>query len=397
MSPPRRVVLMIETSSGYGRNVLRGIMQYIRSHEEWTVFLEHRALTSELPRWLEDWHGDGVISRSPTPWLWETARKNGVPLVNLVDRRELREAPSVFSDQEAIGRLGAEHLLERGYSQFGFCGFTAESWSEGRGRGFVERLRSAGNPVEVYESAWMGPEVRPWDEEQRELCAWVRGLPRPCGILACNDLRARQVLEACRLCGLAVPEEVAVLGVDNDELLCQLCHPPLSSVIPNTEQIGYLAARLLSRMMQGKSLAASELRTRLPPLGVATRQSTDSLAISDPSIAAAARFIRERACRGVSVGEVVRHVSLSRSALERGFRKYLRHSPQQEIRLVQLKRCQELLAETDLPMERIAQLCGFRHPEYMHVVYKRMFHTTPGAFRKSARGGTRGSGGTPRP
>lgn len=393
MSPPRRVVLMIETSSGYGRDVLRGIMRYIRSHEEWTVFLEHRALTSELPRWLADWHGDGVISRSPTPWLWETARRNGVPLVNLVDRRELRAAPSVFSDQEAIGRLGAEHLLERGFSRFGFCGFVDENWSDGRGRGFIDRLRSARCAVEVYESAWMGPEVRAWDEEQRELCAWVRGLPKPCGVLACNDLRARQVLEACRLCGLAVPEEVAVLGVDNDELLCQLCHPPLSSVIPDTEQIGYQAAELLARMMRGEEVDSSILR--LPPLGVATRQSTDSLAISDPQIAAAARFIREGACRGVSVGDVVRHVSLSRSALERGFRKYLRHSPQQEIRHVQLKRCKDLLAETDLPMERIAQLCGFRHPEYMHVVFKRTFHTTPGAFRKSARGG-QGGGGTSR-
>jgi LacI family transcriptional regulator len=385
---------MIETSSGYGRDVLRGIMRYIRSHEEWTVFLEHRALTSELPRWLADWHGDGVISRSPTSWLWETARRNGVPLVNLVDRRELRTAPSVFSDQEAIGRVGAEHLLERGFSRFGFCGFADENWSDGRGRGFIERLRSASCAVEVYESAWMGPDVRAWDEEQRALCAWVGGLPKPCGILACNDLRARQVLEACRLCGLAVPEEVAVLGVDNDELLCQLCHPPLSSVIPDTEQIGYQAAELLARMMRGEEVNSSLLR--LPPLGVATRQSTDSLAISDPQIAAAARFIREGACRGVSVGDVVRHVSLSRSALERGFRKYLRRSPQQEIRHVQLKRCKDLLAETDLPMERIAQLCGFRHPEYMHVVFKRTFHTTPGAFRKVVRGGKGGGGGTSR-
>lgn len=383
MPPRRRVALIVETSSGYGRALLRGIMRFIRSHEEWSVFLEQRALTSDVPSWLNQWHGDGVITRSMTPWLTESMARNGVPLVNLVDRQLEVVAPAFSSDQVRIGRVAAEHLIERGFRRFGFCGYSAEAWSAGRREGFVSRLREVSVPVEVYESAWLGPEVRAWDIEQQSLCDWLRSLKTPSGVMACNDLRAQQLLDACQLCGISVPEEIAVVGVDNDELLCQLCNPPLSSVIPDTENIGFMAAEALSRMMAREFVPNHVVR--VPPIGVATRQSTDSMAIGDANIAAAVRFIRERACNGTTVEEVLDHLPMSRSALERGFRKYLNRSPQQEIRNVQLKRCRTLLEETDLPMERIAALCGFRHPEYMHVVFKRELGMTPGQYRRAPR------------
>lgn len=376
-----RVALLVETSSGYGRGLLRGIMRYIRAHGEWSVFLEQRDLTTAPPDWLRDWKGDGVISRSMTPWLPEFLSRNGVPLVNLVDRSVLTFAPSVCSDQEVIGRLAAEHLIERGFRQFGFCGFESEAWSEGRRTGFESRLAEQQITPNVYASAWHAPQLRAWDVEQHALTNWLSSLPKPCGVMACNDLRGQQLLDACQLCGLSVPEEVAVIGVDNDELLCQLCNPPLSSVIPDTGQIGYLAAELLARMMAGDPIGQEAIR--VPPLGVATRESTDSMAITDPQIALAVRYIREHACLGTTVDDVLRQVPLSRSALERGFRKHLQRSPQQEIRNVQLRRCRQLLRETDFPMDRIATLCGFRHPEYMHVVFRRVHGMTPGEFRRA--------------
>ena len=229
----------------------------------------------------------------------------------------------------------------------------------------------------VYESPRAGLKV--WKQDQTQLVEWLRSLPKPVGIFATNDLRGQHVLDACGRDNVAVPEQAAVIGVDNDELLCGLCNPPLSSVIPNPERIGYEAASWLDRLMQGETTAVMEVE--VPPKGVAVRQSSDVFAVSDPTVAAALRFIRERACYGVTVQEVLGHLAVSRSWLERSFRKLLNRSPQAEIRNVQLKRCKELLRTTTLSLEKIAQLTGFEHPEYMNVVFKREVGETPGRFR----------------
>ena len=380
----RHVALIVETSTGYGRRVLAGIVRFMRMHDEWSVFLEQRDLMKKPPSWLATWKGDGIISRATTPALVEAVTATGVPLVELTDRRQDPLLPQIRSDDAAIGRMGAEHLLERGFERFGFCGFRGEAWSERRQEAFVEAVRQAGRTCDVYESHWHGPGARAWDEEQKRLSTWIGSFPRPVGIMACNDIRGLHVLEACSQKGLAVPEEVAVVGVDNDELLCRVSAPPLSSVIPNAEAVGYQAAELLSRLMDG---GASTVEPQLvAPLGVATRQSTDVVAIDDAEIAAALHYIRQHACRGLRVEEVTRAVGISRSTLERQLRKYLGRTPQQEIRNVQIKKVRELLATTELPAEQIAPLCGFEHPEYMHVVFKRVTGMTPGGFRRQVRG-----------
>jgi LacI family transcriptional regulator len=201
--------------------------------------------------------------------------------------------------------------------------------------------------------------------------------------MACNDIRGQHVIDACRRLRLDVPEQASVLGVDNDELLCRLCSPPLSSVITNAEGVGLKAAEMLSELMAGKRLSTPYQLIR--PIDVAIRQSTDAMAIDDRSIATALRYIREHACRGVTVDEVVKHTTISRSSLERKVRKYLGRTPQEEIRHAQVNRARELLATTDLSAERIAELCGFEHPEYLHVVFKRVTGLTPGQFRKQAK------------
>src|SRR6185437_15012889 len=195
----------------------------------------------------------------------------------------------------------------------------------------------------------------------------------------------QHVLDACQRVNLSVPEEVAVIGADNDMLLCELCDPPLSSVVPNPERIGYEAAALLDRLMRGEKPPSMHLW--IEPLGVTTRQSTDVLAIDDPHIAVAVRYIRENACAGATVPDLLQQVPLSRTLLERQFRKYLGRSPQAEIRAVQLKRVKQLLAETDLSLERIAELAGYEHPEYMSVVFKRETGQTPGHYRRHVQSG----------
>ena len=235
----------------------------------------------------------------------------------------------------------------------------------------------------LYNSAWQGRAARNWEDEQQCIADWLRSLTPPFAVMACNDIRGQQVIDACSELDMAVPEQVVVMGVDNDELLCRMCSPPLTSVIPNAKGVGFRAAEVLAKLMDGK-LPPSEVQL-IEPLGVATRQSTDVVAIDDRDVAAALRYIREHACRGLTVDEVVRNNSVSRSTLERQVRKYLGRTPQAEIRFVQVKRARELLISTDLSAEQIAALCGFEHPEYLHVVFKRVTGMTIGTFRKQAK------------
>jgi LacI family transcriptional regulator len=383
MARRRHVALMIETAGAYGRDLLRGITRYLRVHRAWSVFLERRELDSVAPRWLETWRGDGILTRWSSPQVVGQLAGNAASVVDLSGRRGPFGPPRIHCDDRAIGRLAAEHLLQRGLRAFGFCGFAGEHWSDRRRDGFVAALGKAGLRCDEYEASWHGLGGKPFEQDQQPLERWLAALPKPVGVMASNDMLGFQVLDGCRSTGLKVPEHVAVIGVDDDTLLCGLCDPPLSSVIPNTEQIGYEAAGLLDLLMEGGRVRFKERLVQ--PLGVATRLSTDVLAVEDTAFALALRFIQEHACHGISVDDVLNSVPLSRMSLERRFRKYLGRSPHAEIRAVQVARAKQLLAETEHPVHRIAQLVGFEHTEYFNVLFKREVGRTPGQFRAEAR------------
>ena len=382
------VALIVETATIYGRRLLRGITRFVRTHDPWSVFLEQRGLTESVPDWLHDWQGDGIISRVTTPELAQHLIQIGTPVVDLTDMHGEIGLPRIWNDDLAIGRLAAEHLLERGFREFAYCGFEGHHWSEQRAKGFSQTVNEAGGSLgPTYASPWGGPDAHRWEDEQDEIGNWLNELPKPVGVMASNDMRGQHVLDACSRLDIAVPEGVSVIGCDDDDILCELSNPPLSSVIPNPERIGFEAAELLGAMMTGTKRERADLREvrrAISPLGVTTRQSTDVLAIEDPSIAAAVHHIRENACSGLTVEELLRHVAVSRSVLERGFRRYVRRSPHAEIRHVQLKRVCQLLGETDLPLDQIAELTGFKHPEYLSVVFKREMRETPGRYRQRA-------------
>ncbi|MFN3190923.1 MAG: XylR family transcriptional regulator [Aureliella sp.] len=379
----RNVALIIETSIVYGRDLLEGIVRFMRMRGNWSVFLEQRDLSRQPPSWLNEWNGDGIISRVTTPKLTEAVERTGVPLVELTDRRGKSVLPQIRANDHRIGELAAEHLIERGFRRFGYCGFRGEAWSKRREEAFLKAANPASQEsCTVYESRWFGPGTRSWDEEQASIRAWLASIQPPFAVMACNDVRGKHVIDACESLGLAVPEQVAVIGVDNDDQLCRICSTPLSSVLPNAALVGFRAAELLETLMSGGT-PKQQIQT-VDPLGVQTRQSTDVVAIEDRDIASALHYIRRNACNGITVDEVVRANVVSRSTLERQMRKYLGRSPQEEIRHVQIKRARELLVTTDLPIEKIAHLCGFDHPEYMHVVFKRITGITAGAFRRQA-------------
>lgn len=372
-----RVALLVEMSGIYGRRILEGVRRHQRVRGSWSLFLDQRELRSPPPPWLLRRHWDGIICRSTTPELARAFRRSGTPVVDLNDLYDGLGLPRVRSDMRAIGRLGAGHLRDRGYRRFAFCGFSGETWSAERRDGFVAAL--AGAAVAEFSSPWRGPHAPAWDRDQDRLAGWLKRLPTPVGLMACNDVRGQHVLNACKSAGLAVPDQLAVVGVDDDQVLCELCSPPLSSVRPNAERIGYEAAELLERLMGGEATAASDLLVE--PLDVVTRLSSDAVGIDDADVAAALTLIRAEACHGLTVRRLVARLAVSRSQLERRFRAHLGRSPHAEIRAAQVRRAQQLLTDSDLPLAEVARLSGFSYPEYMSAVFRRLVGTPPGAYR----------------
>jgi LacI family transcriptional regulator len=380
MKQPPQVALIIETSVIYGRRVLAGVARYLRSHHRWSVFLEQHELGAPPPNWLTLSKWNGILSRPTDHAMARLFRRMNVPVVDLNDLYVDLELPWVGSDHFALGRLGGNHLLERGFRQFAFCGFSNELWARLRLDGFCSAVENTNVSVSVYETPWRGPNTVRWDKDIAQIAQWVKTLPKPVGIMACNDVRGLHVLDACERSNVLVPEEVAVIGVDNDEILCELCNPPLSSVAPDPEHIGYKAAELLDALMAKK--AGLQRTINVQPLRVIVRQSTNVTATSDWAVASATRYMREQALHGCKVSDVLRRVNLSRSALEKRFRRYLNRSPKEEIRRIQIERIQQLLGETEFTLEHVAELTGFEHPEYMSVFFKRETGYTPGQYRK---------------
>jgi len=370
------VALLFEATNAYARTLLVGIGDYILSHGPWSVHYAELGREEKPPPWIWKWDGDGIIVRGENKQMARATRKFSGPIVDLTPSRLLTDAPWVKSDDAAIAQLAAEHFLERGFRNLAFCGDPQFSWSNRRCEHFGLRVRSAGRTCLNYQ-----PKDRSAtsDLEVDEIARWLPMLPKPIGIFACYDNRGQQVLEACRRAGLIVPEEVAVLGVDNDEVLCALSSPPLSSVILNPRRVGWQGAALLSLMMQGEKLEPAA--HFVPPVGIETRQSTDVLAVSDSKIAAALRYIREHACDGIQVSDVLRHCPMARRALEMRFKKFLGRTPRQEILRGQLNRVKELLVGTELPLWEIAERTGFE-PEYLSRVFKQEEALAPSEYRR---------------
>lgn len=383
-----RVALLIESSRAYGRGLLLGLARYVREHGHWAVFLQERDLGDFSPDWLDRWEGDGIIARIENETMAAAIRRRGLPTVDLRNLLPNLGMPSVHNDDVVTARLAADHLLERGMPHFAYCGFDGADYSDIRRDIFVEHINKAGLKCHVFADPQRPRKATTLEYEEHGLvfedlvAAWVADLPKPVGLMACNDIRGQQVLNACRAIGVAVPDDVAVIGVDNDEILCELSDPPLTSVVPNTERIAFEAAGLLDRMIAGKK--PPKQKVYVEPLGIVTRRSTEVLALDDRHLVSAVKFIREHACEGIDVRDVLQHVPLSRSTLERRFSRVLGRSPKEEILRVRLVRAKQLLADTDLSMAIVAERVGFDHGEYFNVIFKKKLGQTPGQYRQQS-------------
>ncbi|MEW4488498.1 DNA-binding transcriptional regulator [Thalassoglobus sp. JC818] len=380
MNDRRAVALLIETSNAYARGLLEGIVEWIRQHNAWSIYLPEQMRGADPPTWLSRWKGDGIIARIETQAIAAAVRKSRLPVVDVSAARLVPEIPWVETNDQSIAELAAQHLLDRGFQHFGFCGDPGFQWSTLRETHFVEAIQRSKLGCSVHRSIAQYDPRYSWNREKQRLIHWLKKLPRPVGIMCCYDVKAQQLLDVCRELDVAVPEEVAVVGVDNDHLLCELSDPPLSSVAPDARQTGFEAAELLNRMMSGDCVDSDP--RFIEPLGIEVRQSSDVLAIEDHEIAAAVRFIRENATSGIQVADVLREVPLSRRALEGRFVKILGRTPHQEIMRLRIDRVKRLLLETDRTLSDIARAVGFEHVEYLSVAFKREVGTTPKEFRK---------------
>lgn len=383
----RRIALVIETSRAYGRAMLAGISNFGRVHGPWSFFVQERRLEDNPPGWLSSFRGDGVIARCDNEAVLQAVESLGVPCVDV--RGNLESAfPVVRCDDQLATEQAVNHLLDRGFSRLAFCGYDHVKYSARRLRWFNERVESLGIEASVYESPLPFPNATPTDVERSHvlfepgLAAWLAGLTKPVGIVACNDIRGQQLLSTCRECDILVPEHAAVVGFNNDSALCEISDPPLSSVELDACRVGYRAAEVLESMINGETIRESCVF--VPPTGVVLRESTDVVAIDDPQVADAVRYIRLNAATGISVGDVVGQVPLSRRTLERRVKDSVGASVNQLIIQHQLAQVKKLLCETDWPLKNIAARSGFRHCEYLSALFKRIEGVTPGQYRRQA-------------
>jgi len=378
-----RVALVADTAYDYDRKFVSGVSRYSRQAGNWTIFCEDEHL-HQMPS-LARWHGDGVIVQLENPAIHRAIARLKIPVVGVASLANLSpvldKIVCVSIDNRKLGERGAAHLLECGFESFGYCGVPAtplNGWSKERAHAFSDFVTRAGYRCSTYTGRHRT--ARHWDALQNHLAAWLQSLKLPVGVMACDDPRARHVLEACRRLGLRVPEDVAVLGVDNDVPICELCNPPLSSIETGIREVGFEAAAALDRLMAGRG--PRRTRTVVPPGRLVARRSTDILTVPHEQVAAALRFIRDHATQRIQVLDVCRQVGVSRSTLDNRFRQVIGRTTHDEIERVRLNIAKSLLENTDLPLRIIAAKSGYQNEQYMCRVFRRGLGRTPGQYRQ---------------
>jgi len=380
------IAVIADAARPYDRQIIRGITQYIKQFANWSLYVEEDPL-QRLPD-LRAWRGQGIIANFDDRKVAVAVRGVSLPTVGFgggygwYDPQS--RIPYFATDNVAIAQLAADHLIDLGFRSLAFYGYPrtrVNRWSEERAEAFRDRALEAGCRCSIHTGRY--ETARRWSNLQNSLAAWLRTLPTPLGLMACNDVRARHVLEACRTIGAKVPDDVAVVGVDNDEMVCELADPPLTSVEQGTERIGYHAAKVLDQMLRGEIPA--QQRYVIAPMGIIPRRSTDTLAVADPDVARAMQFVRDHACLGIRISDVAKTVGSSRSSIERRFKLAVGRTVHAEIDRIRFERARQLVANTDLPLKQITLMAGFKYTSYMTRLFCQRLGLPPARYRKSCR------------
>jgi len=379
----RRIALIYDGKQPFDRKVMSGVARYMREGREFNIYIEENPISNQKLSYMNSWHGDGILADLDCPGVASAVGRPGVPVVGFgcAWRPRNLAVPYFCSDQSAVARIAADHLIERGFQHFAFCGFATNPchrWATERQNAFVTRIQSSGIFCHVYRDSRKMP--RRWDSVLDSVGSWVQSLPKPVGILATNDQRARDILDACQLHHLSVPDDVGVIGVDNDEFVRELSYPQLSSVEQNANRIGYEAIGLLDRMMAGE--IHGERHFLIAPIGVRARRSTDVFATDDCLVAKTMGMIKSDAPDGISVRNLVNSLAVSRSSLEAHFKGATGRTIRATIRQVQLEQARSLMFNTTLAIKQIAAESGFKSVQHMTTLFRKAFGQTPARYRK---------------
>lgn len=383
------IAVILDAARPYDRLIIGGVARYMREQApNWSLYVEEDPL-QKLPD-LKRWHGQGIIANFDDKRVATAISGLSIPIVGVGGGYgwfdPASSIPYVFTDNAAIGRLGAAHLLACGFERLAYYGYpktATAGWSDERATAFAAACADAGRICHVH--AGRQPDARRWQDLQDELCDWIRGLCKPVGLMACNDVRARHVLEACRSLGLRVPHDVAVLGVDNDEMICELTNPPLSSIDQAARRIGYEAATLLERMIRGGMAAAAGERVVVPPIGVVSRTSTDAMATSDEAVVATLLRLRSNPLVKPDIAAIAEELCLSRPTLEARFKSVVGRSIHDESVRLRVAAIRRLITQTDLPLKTISSRAGFSSVQYMTTFLHRHTGVTPARLRIAER------------
>ncbi|MFJ2990085.1 XylR family transcriptional regulator [Collimonas sp. NPDC087041] len=380
-----RIALLFNANKIYDRGIITGIGNYLSStRASWDLFLEED-FRCRLPG-IERWHGDGIIADFDDPAVCEALSDTRLPVVavggSYQDEADYpQNIPYVATDNFKLIKLAYDHLIEAGLTRFACFSLPEASvnrWAQEREKAFQRLMQRDGMDAEIYRG--VSTSAPAWDTAVEQQIAWLHSLPKPIGIIAVSDARARQLLQACLSAGIAVPEQVALIGIDNDPLARTLTRVPLSSVIQGTEEMGRTAAHLLHQMLHGVQLGGSCIL--VPPIGINVLASSQHEPLSHPHVMQALHFIRQYACQGIKTEQVADYVGVSRSSLESYFRRELGRSVHDEILRFKLDAAKTILEHETRSIADIAVSCGFTSVQYMHAVFKRELGCTPREYQE---------------
>ncbi len=379
-----KVALLVGAWSEYGRGIIEGVWQYAEQHGPWLIEIQPSEPdeNTDVP---QGWTGDGVIALIHTRRMASKLRSFNVPVVNVSGtRREGIDFPRVTSDADAVMGMAIAHLREKGLANIAFCGEPHRSFIDHWTDTYLRMAGASGvEPLVYMPSKRIGPTAG-LESRQKDRCRWIESLPKPVGLIGWHTGICRHLAMACDESGINVPEEVAIISLESEDLLGKVVHPPLSGVDIPVRQIGYEAAAQLDRLFRGESV---EQEIDLLPLGVTSRQSTDLVACEDVRIRQSLIFIRDHAHEGINVSDLLKAVPMARRSMEKRFQEVIGRSPAEEIRRVKINKVRSMLGDTDIPIPDIAEICGFNYVEHMIPIFKKHFGHTPSQYRKAVRPG----------
>ncbi|WP_020526262.1 xylose operon transcription regulator XylR [Flexithrix dorotheae] len=379
-----KVILLLDLSEEYGKHLLKGISRYIKDNAPWACcrmpaeFRKNYGVKG-LIDWAKEWGAEGIIGQLETEEEVNAIKEEGIPVVVQDLRNRLKSSSSITGAYFEAGKIGAEYFIKKGYKHFAFYGFNDIVWSRERAQGFEETLKKQGYHVHYFEhSKARSREL--WYYKPSYLSKWIASLPKPVALMACDDNQGQHITEACKLTGIKIPEDLAVLGVDNDEMVCNISDPPLSSIALDTEKGGYEAAELLDKMMRNGEMIQDNII--VSPTQIIERRSTDFYASKDVLVREALKFIHENIQTNLNVSDVLKQVPLSRRAMEQRFLNVTGYSPYKYICRLRIEKfCQQLL-ETDKTVFEIAIDNGFENSKNLSRLFKEIKGCTPVHYRK---------------